>query len=348
MIELDAEDVHGSGSYLRTALSLAVILQKPVLIKNFALQKTFKGLSADNISLIRALATATDAKLSGVEIGSTSISFTPSRPWSQKKISLGLQGSVSLALQGLLLPALFSRQKVRFHITGRTHGLQAPTTTYMQQVFFRYLHSLVDQLVLRENAFGFKPTGDVEVVVKGRVNRLPPLRVSGNEKLAGIRLELVASKDLLKTQVLARFEQLAKLMHPKLTVSTRYVTSAKSGIAGGIFAFYGDAHGFDNDKPFVFGEDAIWQGEDMKRQEDVEKSFTLFVKQFLDKLDYPAVDEFCADQLIMLLALVGGTIKVRVVTQRVKANIAAAQAISGTHFSIVDTTISATPRLDEL
>ncbi|MCF7798955.1 RNA 3'-terminal phosphate cyclase [Candidatus Woesearchaeota archaeon] len=346
MITLDAGKVNGGGSYLRTALVLATILQKPVTIQNFAMDRLFQGLSADKIALIHALATATDARLEGVTPGSTRIVFVPSHPWSKKKIALGLQGSISLALQGLLLPALFSRQKVRFHLTGQTHGKNAPTITYLQHVFFRYVHALVEQLSLKENAFGFSPEGDVEVIVKGRVNRLPPLQITGGENLAGIRLELAASKDYLHFEMLTHLENFAKLMHPQIRVVTRYTSTQKSGIAAGIFAFYGDDYGFDNDKPFIMGDDAVWTG--LLKHAELEQNLSLFVKQFLDGLDEPGLDEFCADQLIMLLALVGGAVKVKAVTDRVKANIAAAEVISGTIFRVKDNIITATPHVDAL
>ncbi len=346
MIRLDAGPIGGGGSFLRTALVLSAILQKPVTIENIALERTFQGLSADKIALIRALATATDAKLFGVETGSTTISFSPTHPWSQKKVALGLQGSVSLALQGLLLPALFSRQKVRFLLTGRTHELHAPTTTYMQQVFFRYVNSLVDQLVLRVNSFGFESSGDVEVIVKGRVNRLPPLYVSGGESLAGIRMEIIASKDYVDSTVLEHLERLARLTHPQLQVVTRYVASETPGIAAGVFAFYGNELGFDNDKPFVIGKDIVLQHQ--PNTDALEKEFIGFVQGFVNELTSPAIDEFCADQLIMLLALVGGEIKVKEVTDQVKANIVAAEAISDTLFEVSGTIITATLNLDAL
>ncbi len=346
MIELDAGPVEGNGSFLRTALVLSAILQKPVHITNIALQRTFQGLSADKIAFIHALATATGASFFGVEPGSTSITFSPTHPWSKKKISLGLQGSVSLALQGLLLPALFSRKKVHFFLTGRTHALHSPTTTYMQQVFFRYLHPLVDELSLKEKSFGFTPSGSVEVVVKGRVNRLSPLQISGTELLAGVRLELIASKKYLSSEVLHHVENLAKLIYPSLLITTRYVTTKEPGIIAALFAFYGDKYGFDNDRSFVVGKDKVWQG-DFTREE-IEKKVTLFLEEFIEHLDKPAIDEFCADQLIVLLALLGGSVKVRRVSQRVKANIAAAQLLSGTTFTVKNNVIVATPHIDAL
>jgi RNA 3'-terminal phosphate cyclase len=350
MIVLDADAVSGGGSFLRTALVLSVVLQKPVRITNFSLEKKFQGLSADNVALIHSLASATEAVVAGDEVGSTSFSFAPSVPWQPKKISLGLQGSIALALQGLLIPALFSRKQVRLLLTGKTHRTRAPTPSYLQNVFFKYLHPLLETISLKTTAFGFKSGGCVEVTIQGKVHRLPPVQVLGDESLAAIKAEIIATKDFIPLDIVSYLEQVTSLTIPHIHITTRYVDADTSGISLGVFAFYGTEYGFDNDKPFVIGKDATWTSSPTSSfdKDAFTKEYVALLHQFQNSLKQPAVDAFCADQLIALLALVGGTIRVQSVSERTRANIFAAEQISGTRFEIHGEIIQATPRLEEL
>jgi len=350
MIMLDADAVGGGGSFLRTTLVLSVVLQKPVCITNFSLEKKFQGLSADNVALIHSLASATKAAVVGDEVGSTSLSFAPVVPWQPKKVSLGLQGSIALALQGLLIPALFSRNQVRLLLTGKTHRPNAPTPSYLQNVFFKYLHPFLESISLKTTTFGFKSGGCIEVSIQGKVHRLPPVQVLGDESLALIKAEIIATKDFIPLDILSYLERVTSLTIPQIHITTRYVDADKSGMSLGLFAFYGTEHGFDNDKPFVMGKDATWSNIAASSfdKDAFTTEYVALLQQFQKNLSQPAVDEFCADQLIALLALVGGSIRVQSISERTRANIFAAERISGTRFEIVGEVIRATPRLEEL
>ena len=78
-IILDATHGEGGGALLRTALSMAALTQQPMVAKGVRGESKYPGLSSEDVTIIRALASMCRAETVGATVGSNDISFLPTR-----------------------------------------------------------------------------------------------------------------------------------------------------------------------------------------------------------------------------------------------------------------------------
>ncbi len=104
-LTLDASHREGGGQVLRTVLSLAVVLKRPVTITNIRARRSRPGLQPQHLTAVRALAAVSEAEVDGAELHSTALRFVPreTRP-GVYRFEIGTAGAVPLAFQALLLP----------------------------------------------------------------------------------------------------------------------------------------------------------------------------------------------------------------------------------------------------
>jgi len=143
MIEIDGSIGEGGGQILRTSISLATILNKPIKIYNIRAKRPKPGLKAQHAAGIRAAAKICDAKIKGVELNSTEIIFEPNKIKGGKyNIDIGTAGSITLILQ-ILLPILaFAPEKTELHIRGGTDVNWSPPINYLQFVIVPILRKM--------------------------------------------------------------------------------------------------------------------------------------------------------------------------------------------------------------
>jgi RNA 3'-terminal phosphate cyclase (GTP) len=167
VVSLDGSYGEGGGQIVRTATACSAITGTPCRISNIRLNRTNPGLRHQHVIGLRALSRLCDATLAGDEIGSTEISFYPgSIKAASLEVGIKTAGSITLALQTLLLPAFFAPGKVRidFH-GGATDTFFSPTIDYHRFVFSRILERLglgSDMNIVRR---GFYPKGGAEMEV---------------------------------------------------------------------------------------------------------------------------------------------------------------------------------------
>ena len=160
MLEIDGSTGEGGGQVLRTALSVACVLQKPVKIFNIRKGRDTPGLKAQHLAVCRLLASITNGKMKGAEIGSVEITFEPGEIKGGKySFDIGTAGSCTLLLQAALPVLLHAEKKSVLAITGGTHVKAAPTFEYFSEVFLPAARKFGVSAEAKMLAAGFYPKG---------------------------------------------------------------------------------------------------------------------------------------------------------------------------------------------
>lgn len=176
MIELDGSQGEGGGQILRTALALSLITGQPFRIDNIRAKRPKPGLMRQHLACVQAAVAvgggvgqthALNKNGEPVQIGETSLSFTPSKVSAgDYEFAVGSAGSCMLVLQTVLWPLLMASEPSSLVLRGGTHNPMAPSLSYLQllaQVFAR-LQGDIYTLELRRH--GFYPAGGGQVGVR--------------------------------------------------------------------------------------------------------------------------------------------------------------------------------------
>lgn len=174
-IVVDGSHGEGGGALVRTALVMSALTQQPLRIQHVRGGTKFIGLDYEDLVLARALAKSCSAETTGVEVGSNTISFLPTRK------PKGLNGALDQADEGgrraasapvvlnALLPVL-ARTGMYSSVTlsGETYGHRSLGFDYFQNVTVPTLakmglHAFPDQ---EEAGFGRDSTGRIAMDVE--------------------------------------------------------------------------------------------------------------------------------------------------------------------------------------
>ncbi|MEM2138096.1 MAG: RNA 3'-terminal phosphate cyclase [Candidatus Anstonellaceae archaeon] len=167
MIEIDGSIGEGGGQVLRTALSVACVLQEKVRIYNIRAGREKPGLRAQHLTVCKLLGELTGAKMTGAALGSSEIIFEPEEISGGKfSFDIGTAGSCTLLLQAALPVMLHATGDCRLEITGGTHVRGAPTFEYFANVFLPATAMFGAKLEAKLERCGFYPQGGGKIAVK--------------------------------------------------------------------------------------------------------------------------------------------------------------------------------------
>jgi RNA 3'-terminal phosphate cyclase (ATP) len=175
VLVLDASYGEGGGQILRTALSLSVVLRRPVTLTRIRARRPRPGLQPQHLAVVRALAAISGAEVEGDTLGSGEVRFSPrALCCGDYRFDVaavkGSAGSVSLLFQALLLPLAFARGPSRLTLLGGTHVPWSPSVHYLTAVFLPALHAIGPRAEIALRRFGWYPRGggEVEALVEPR------------------------------------------------------------------------------------------------------------------------------------------------------------------------------------
>jgi RNA 3'-phosphate cyclase len=135
MIEIDGSMGEGGGAVLRTALALSAVSRQPIRIHNVRAKRAKPGLAPQHMHGVKALAELTKAKVDGLSLGSTELTFEPGVMEGEKfRVNIGTAGSTTLILQILMPAAAFAKKSVEVEITGGTDNPLAPSIDFLKNV----------------------------------------------------------------------------------------------------------------------------------------------------------------------------------------------------------------------
>ncbi len=190
MILIDGSFGEGGGQILRYTLALAAVLRKPVRIVNIRARRENPGLQRQHLTVVKALAEISKARVRGAVLGSTEVEFEPQGiTGGSFFFDIGTAGSVTLVLQSLLLVAAFSERRVELRIRGGTDVPWSPTYDYFKNVFLYHLSKIGYNVELELVRRGHYPRGGGEVIarIKDPPKGFKPLSLSERGSIVSIR-----------------------------------------------------------------------------------------------------------------------------------------------------------------
>ncbi len=315
MIEIDGSLGEGGGQILRTSVAFSAVMQEPVRIKNIRAKRDNPGLRAQHMNAINAVAELCNAATKGIEIGSREIEFVPSEIKTKKlNIDIGTAGSITLVLQALMIPAIYTKEILEIKIHGGTDVRLSPSIDYMRFVTLRILkkfgyNSEID-LVRR----GYYPAGNGLVIARIHpVEKLKNVNLMEEGKILSINGISHAHKDLWKSDVAERQAGSARLgIFNKLQTDSKIQKEYADALSyGSGITLWADTENS------VIGSDSL--GERGKRAEIVgNEAAEKLIKEIQSNAP---LDKHMGDQIIPYLALAGGSVMVSRITEHARTNV---------------------------
>jgi len=316
VIEIDGSKYEGGGAILRVACALSVVTKKPCRVFNIRKSRPKPGLATQHLLSIQALAELCNGRLEGDFLGSEEIKFYPGEIYRDRvSVNIPTAGSITLALQSLIPPALFSPKPVTISFNGgATDTFFSPTIDYFQYVFLKILGKMGAKVEINILKRGYYPEGGAKVEITVFSSRLKNLNLAERGKFQKILVISGASnalknKKVAERQVAGVREVLGKLKLP-IEEKIEYYDTRCPGSQICLAAL------FENT---VIGTDNL--GKLGKRAEDVGKEAALELLK--EQKSGACVDKHLGDQVLayMSLAKDKSSITVSEITNHCKTNI---------------------------
>jgi RNA 3'-terminal phosphate cyclase (ATP) len=134
---IDGSAGEGGGQIVRSSLTLSLLTQKPVVLKNIRKKRGRPGLMRQHLTCVQAAQQISGAEVEGAHIGSQELRFAPGplQP-GDYTFSVGSAGSTSLVLQTILPALAVAEAPSRVDLRGGTHNPLAPPFDFLQRAFF--------------------------------------------------------------------------------------------------------------------------------------------------------------------------------------------------------------------
>lgn len=315
--------MEGGGQILRTALALSTLSRKPFTADKIRHNRHKPGLKAQHLSCIDALMKLSKAQVKGAEPGSSAIEFTPGEITpGTLSLDIGTAGSITLLLQALLLPCMFADGRIILRIKGGTDTRWSIPVDYFSHVILPFFKEFVS-IELNDMKRGFYPKGQgfIRLIIMPRHclkdhgsvddfcthlrTKIRGIHLSDKSRLERIEGISAASDQLKNAKVAEGLRALCPLR-----INNEYQPTASAGTVITLWTI--------NRQGKVFmGADALGE-----RGLRAEKVGAKAAKKLLEVLNSEAiVDSHLADNLVPLLALVGGEIKTDIITGHIRSNI---------------------------
>ncbi len=315
MLELDGADA--GGQFVRTALSLSALEDRPVRIENVRGGRSTPGLRPQHLAALETMATVCDAELSGTDVGSRTVTFDPAGiSGGRYSVDIGTAGSVTLLFDALMPLATRLSSRLSVTVTGGTDVKWSPPLDYLRYVKLPLLcrHGL--DATVEVSHRGFYPEGGGEATLHLGPSTPEPIDLEERGGLEAVRIysteaDALADRGVAHRQAEGALERL-DLESEGLEVAERVeVTSASPGPGSAVVIRVdcGDS---------LAGFSAL--GERGKPAEDVGEDAADATNRFFEG-DTP-VDEHLGDQLLVFLALAGGRVRLPAVTEHVRTSLA--------------------------
>ncbi|MCB9551904.1 MAG: RNA 3'-terminal phosphate cyclase [Myxococcales bacterium] len=165
-VRIDGSVGEGGGQMLRSSLSLAALLGRPLAIENIRARRQKPGLLRQHLTAVRAI----DAICGGVDgatLGARALRFTPGRPRAgSHHFAVGSAGSAVLVCQTVLPVLLGADGPSEVVFEGGTHNPMAPPFEFLDRVFFPALREMGVELEATLDRAGFYPAGGGRFTVR--------------------------------------------------------------------------------------------------------------------------------------------------------------------------------------
>lgn len=319
MIEIDGSE--GGGQMLRSALSLAVLTEERVRIDNVRANRPNPGLRPQHIAAIRVLSRMTSGFVSGGYVESPEVVFQPrSSPWGSTVLDVGTAGSLPLLFETLVPLGPVVESTLEVTATGGTAVKWSPTMDYFTQIKLPLLRRYGVDAEVEVHGHGFYPEGGGEATIRVEPTSVDRIDLTERGDLERVTVRSLASDDLADARVAERqVEGVIENVPADVEVDTTdivYVEAPSTGTCVLVAARYGHT---------LAGFDAV--GERGVPAEEIGGRAAGAFHSFHDGVG--AVDRHLGDQLMLPLALGGGTVAVPTVTEHMRTNLSVIEAFGG-------------------
>lgn len=339
------------GQFLRTALGLSALADEPIRVENVRGSRSTPGLRHQHLAVLETMAELCDADVSGAELSAETVAFDPWRAdgdgevdaddsdspplegatdadgprleGGEYAVDIGTAGSIALLFDAVLPLATVLESPLRLTVTGGTDVRWSPPLDYFRHVKLPLCRRFGLVAACEGDRRGFYPDGGGRATLHLGPSRLEPIELVERGPLEGVRVYSTDAAALSDSDVAFRQVEgaLERLEIGSIDVRTgesddrirpveRRETTAASPSPGSAIVLRLD-HGTG-----IAGFSAL--GERGKPAERVGEDAADAANRFLERgPDGAPVDRHLADQLLVLLALAGGRVRLPAVTDHV-------------------------------
>ncbi|TYT62519.1 RNA 3'-terminal phosphate cyclase [Natrialba swarupiae] len=324
------------GQFLRTALGLSVVTGDPITVENVRGDRPDPGLGHQHLAVLETMTDVCDADTSGDELGSETVEFDPGRSsdggslpidsgeshleGGHYRVDIGTAGSVTLLFDALLPLAAVLESPLSVTATGGTDVKWSPPIEYLRSVKLPLLRRFGLVAACEVDRRGFYPAGGGRARLSLGPSRLEPLDLRERGQFEGIRLysteaAALADSDVASRQIDGALDRLSSAgvgadIDPggdPIDPLERRETTAASDSPGSAIVIRID-HGTGRAGVSALGE----------RGTPAERIGARAASDAVTFVDEAApIDRHLADQLMMVLALAGGAIRIPTITDHV-------------------------------
>ncbi len=299
MIEIDGSYGEGGGQLLRMTVALSALTGTPVRVTRIRAGRPNPGLAAQHVAGVRAIAALANAGTKGLELGSSTIEFSPGAlTGGTHALDVGTAGSVTLVLQACLPVASASKASTRLRITGGTDVRWSPPLDYFARVFLPSLRKIGGHADIILHRRGYYPRGGGEIEVA-----IPPAPVWSPQNLTergevrrvrGIAHVSNLPADIPKRMAAAAVRRLHGI--DDVTIEERVYTGGETVGQGGALVLWAET-----DRTILGASSLAERG---KSSERVGEEAAATLQEEL--ASGATVDVHLADQIVTYLALADG------------------------------------------
>ena len=160
---IDGSQGEGGGQILRSSLALSMCTQTPIRIENIRAGRKKPGLGNQHLMCVQASQMICNAKVSGAEIGSQSLTFEPSNIQAgDYSFPISTAGSSCLVFQTVLPALLLAKRESTLRLSGGTHNMMAPSFDFIERSFIPALRLMNIDVSTELHTYGFFPVGGGE------------------------------------------------------------------------------------------------------------------------------------------------------------------------------------------
>ena len=246
MLAIDGAYGEGGGQLLRTAVALAAITRRSIVIDNIRARRPQPGLAAQHRTAIAAVAALCNAQVGGLALRSRSLTFTPGNlRGGSHRFDIGTAGSVTLVLHALLPALVACGEPADVTLRGGTDVRAAPPLDYFTHVTLPLLSRMGIDARLAVRRRGYFPRGGGEVTLTVLRPKLCPMefrdpgtlkRIDGLAHVAGIEPDVALRMRDALIAGLAADSGPAASVAPRIEVAALAPESA-TGSGGAIVAW---------------------------------------------------------------------------------------------------------------
>jgi len=301
MLRIDGARRSGSGTIVRTAVTLATLLGEELHLWNIRAKRDKPGLRPQHLQAIKACQEICRGGVEGARVGSREIVYRPGAEiyggcyeW-----DIGTAGSTTMLALTILPLTCFASGPLSFRVTGGLFQDFAPSAFHTRYVLLSLLRRMGLWAELEVEKPGYVPEGGGVLLVKAQPGGLRALRLTDRGEVSHVR-GIALSSHLKEARVSERLaEECRKVLRRRgveAAIEVCYDDRAvQKGAALGIWA--------ETTTGCLLGADMA--GRPGRRSEQIARRVAQDLLQTLES--GATVDRFLADQLIVYCALAEGT-----------------------------------------